>query len=130
MPHKMSTNFLYRKGSCEQDVSMSPDVNTSSAHTTSMKSGPRRRDVVGTRASGHERGPPRTRPPEGRGPTRLRRAPARAHTHSQKRALRAGKGVGRTAGLPARRTPRNRPGKGSSRNAARGPGQSSYLRGG
>lgn len=129
MPHKMSTNFLYRKGSCEQDVSMSPDVNTSSAHTTSMKSGPRRRDVVGTRASGRERGPPRTRPPESRGPPGYGAHP-RARTHSQKRALRAGKGVGRTAGLPARRTRRNRPGKGSSRNAARGPGQSSHLRSG
>lgn len=40
------------------------------------------------------------------------------------------KGRRRTAGLPPRRTRRSRAGKDSSRNAARGPEQSSHLRGG
>lgn len=75
----MSTNFLYRKGGCEQDVAMSPDVNTSRAHSTPVKSGPRRRDVEGTQASG-------TRPPESRGPPGSG-VPPRARAHTRRNAL-------------------------------------------
>lgn len=92
MPHKMSTNFFQTKVSCEQDVPMSPDVNTSCDPHHScelgrdLKEGPRRRDVEGTQVSRSQRGPPRDAPGGESEPGRLQHAQtherARTHTHT------------------------------------------------
>ena len=91
----MSKNFLPTKGSCEQDVSMSPDVNTSwaphpscelgrdqSGSPTRGPKGPRRRDVERTRASRWRRGSRGMRPGKRPGHTHTRTS---THTHTHTR---------------------------------------------
>lgn len=126
MPHKMSTNFFQTKVSCEQDVPMSPDVNTSCDPHHScelgrdLKEGPRRRDVEGTQVSRSQRGPPRDAPGGESEPGRLQHAQtherARTHTHTLSLSTHgpnssgwAEKGTGRTTGRRRRRT-RGNPG--------------------
>lgn len=115
MSHKMSKNFLPTKGSCEQDVSMSPDVNTSwaphpscelgrdqSGSPTRGPKGPRRRDVERTRASRWRRGSRGMRPGKRPGHTHTRTS-THTHTHTDL----AEKGTGRSSRRPERRTQRN-----------------------
>ena len=123
MSHKMSTNFLPTKGSCEQDGSMSPDVNTFWAPHPSCErgwdlKGPRRRDVERTRTSRWRRVSRGMRPGERPG-----------HTHTNIHAHTHGPGWERYWEVqppPRAPHPKEPEKQDSSRNAARGPEQSGH----